>query len=797
MARTSRNPVASSMDALDNIDLDDMFADEGDALFDGLDIDLGNMDDITGAASVNDDNDLPMTAPLHEQQTPSQDDNTRRRINKRKIKSPSCFDDDEEELNGSIKKKTPKKRQTKAANSSKKGKANGPTAAVQTAVAPPIIIPDPISVKSKKTKSTMSTTLPHPSQRGIVAAAGQFGGRNKRGSYVLPKAAPVTQKMKPIAGPPTLARASSMEGVIKIQPQHPLSRADIMARIYATHPGLQQGNFCGLLPSNTIFYPFMPTLPNEPSLKQRKLFPVIDRIHTSFLASVGSSSVSAVDKTTSPTSSDTHQIHPIVALMQDCYKDEKTPAMGADSIEVNQQSERATVLVAAANETRRTVSLFDKHQLAGDLMAVCSLLKRQHDFLRQNKSNMEQWCKSHFTEEDYACVFLPIKPKIKRKAGDMTGGSVLASFTKNQIKVKIICSNFDKISSGPLYATLRFGVKASDKDVAPPKSKKAKLNPSSVKGGVTARTSFAASIKNISKSLVPYADMKPSHRRKTIVDLINKCARDLEATAGQQMEDQRQIICRQQTELQKVVDDDKVQMIHSTCMWRWLEKSGHFAKMKDADCQWRLEGLAATKLGDIECGHACMQQTTLPFGNRKAGSYIHRLQSLLVVDDDDETSDDESDNHFDDMPCACPAADLSKLTMHERSFLHLRSFDLVQKADHIFAVEDHMTTDISQTVRFDNAQDIADLEPKDEVDGVVNAMICDLLQVDECNSMRAKLLKSVVHSQRVAESDLKAKNAETSVISRYYQLMKKNKQERGRNEGKPRVAKNDEYALPW
>ena len=38
------------MDALDNIDLDDMFADDGDALFDGLDIDDLDIDNMMGSS---------------------------------------------------------------------------------------------------------------------------------------------------------------------------------------------------------------------------------------------------------------------------------------------------------------------------------------------------------------------------------------------------------------------------------------------------------------------------------------------------------------------------------------------------------------------------------------------------------------------------------------------------------------------------------------------------------------------------------------------------------------------------
>ena len=95
MARTSRGSVPSSgMDAhgLDNIDLDDMFAEGGDDFFggmDGMDIDLGDMDDITSGKEQSQA--PPVEAPLAATQADPEPETPKRRKTKRKVKSPHFF----------------------------------------------------------------------------------------------------------------------------------------------------------------------------------------------------------------------------------------------------------------------------------------------------------------------------------------------------------------------------------------------------------------------------------------------------------------------------------------------------------------------------------------------------------------------------------------------------------------------------------------------------------------------------------------------------------------------------------
>ena len=808
MARTSRNPAvaANSMDALDNIDLDDMFADDGDALFDGLDLDLGNMDDITGAASVNDHVSNARVAPLHEQQTPTDETSRVRRPNKRKIKSPVFFDDDDEDYNEIQKKKT-KKRPPKAAGPSKKTSKSKAAPPFMPPILPAITtIPAPTPLKSKKAK-TAPMNMPPNVQRGVVAAAGQFGGRNKRGgassfSYTLPKAAGAL-KAKPLPPPPAM-RASSLEGTMKLQ-QETRAPMGSLTQVLATHPVLQQGNFCGLLPSNTLFYPFMPTLPNEPSLKHRKLFPVVDRIHTTFMTSVLGTGEKSAGSATPSVESD-----PLVALMQECYKEDKPAADGAGTVQDSQQLERAVAIAVAAEETRRIVSVVEKHKLAGDLMAVCSLLKRQHDFLKQNNSNMEQWCKSHFTEQDYASVFLPPKQKPKRKAAEMSGpGSVLSSFASNEIKVRVLCSAIQETSLEPLYATLRLAPKTKEKDGVAPRSKKSKQSATA-----SMKTSTASPTKSSAKSTPSYVEMKPSRRRKTILEIIGRSAREIEMKYLQRSGEQRQLLGRQGEELQKVIDNDKMQMIHTGGMWLWLEKSGHFARATEAECQWRLEGLVAPTIPTGESTNVSYMDAELTSRSQSlhAGSYLDRLQSLLVYgpeEEDDESSDDDSlEDLLDSISGTIPAMNVSQLTQQERSFLCLRSFGLLengikppeQPSEPNECNGNDYPHGVTQSNSLQNRLDHSTgrsvvKERSEEINRVIGDMVVDLKLVDNLNSNRARFLESMAHMLNCSESDTKAKSTETSLISRCHQLVKKNR-EKGKTEGKPRP-KTNEYALPW
>jgi len=793
MARTSRNGApAANVDALDNLNLDDMFADEGDALFDGLDIDLGNMDDLAGASS---EAKSSAAAPIHPpapsaSSPPEADDgsSTKRRKTKRKIKTPMLYEDEDDEY------EEPKKKKKRAASkvTSKKKSTTKSSIAVAAAAAATVDVTNVVAAsappKAKGKARAASVSMPPPTARsGTVAAAGQFGGRQKRGtSVVLPKMS--KNRALPMGDGSRPARATSV--------QLPTS----MSQIYATHPGLQQGPFCGILPSNTLFYPFMPQLPSEPSFKHKKVVPAIDRIHTSFMSYLSAppgkppTGAGVIPATESD---------PIFELMAEAFKDEKPSADGSSNA-----NDKNVTVGNAIGSLRRTISMFDRNNLAGDLLAVCALLKRQHDFLKQNAANMEKWCKGHLSEQDYASVYLPPKQKAKRKAGDLLGAkSVLSTFKVREIKVLITCYGFKEPKSGPPIATLPSSV-VSDVNEAPSKAKKRKLAAGTTAKDATEASSPAAATPTTpaTKHVVQYSEMRPVRRRKHVTDLISRTARDLESKYLQRLEDQKQLLDRQQNDLRKLVDEDKVIMPHTTGMWRWLEKSGHFGPIDDSNLQWRLEDnyspdsqLAKSirpsgVLKDPEEGRPKVDESNKT-------TVIQRLQSLLLVADDDE-NDDESETSNDDHLYdndgewwGDKVLDLSSLSGDERSFVHLCSIGLVESSQlsKQKAKRELITLARPSTKFLSDKKDGAKL-PEDELGEIVQAMVSDLNQLNTLNMKRAGFIEEMARAEQQSEADSKR---EAILIAKCQQLMRKTKEMKAKHGKVKSSAKNDELALPW
>ena len=170
MARTNRKaalsqaPAPASVETLDDLDLDGMF-NEGDNLFDGLDIDLDGMQEIPttrkkASARPMNNNNMPSEQP-GVPNTPTTDSNEgpKRRTTKRKIKAPpqlADFDQEEEEL--------PKRKRRASKASAKKAKG---AKAASKASAGSVVMPPPFA------RGTMDPN-------SMVAVAPQIAGRNQK-----------------------------------------------------------------------------------------------------------------------------------------------------------------------------------------------------------------------------------------------------------------------------------------------------------------------------------------------------------------------------------------------------------------------------------------------------------------------------------------------------------------------------------------------------------------------------------------------------------------------------------------
>jgi hypothetical protein len=866
MARTSRNGApAATVDALDNLNLDDMFADDGDALFDGLDIDLGNMDDIAessvAAAALAKTSSTTSNAalPLHRSEPSSPEaasltaepGSGKRRTTKRKIKSPMFYEDEDDDYVEEPSKKK-KRGSSKAApppkalpfSKSKKGLAKGvvgaaaptaagPGAASSLAGAASAVRKGKLptagggTAKGKKAQQRAGSMPPPAGRASSVAAAGQFGGRQKKGasaSFSIPGTSKAKGKAGAVAGAPvpasptaasvssTMSNATSASSELFFRGGPPAAQrpsqavSATLAQIHATHPGLKLSSFCGLLPSNTLFYPFMPALPQEPSFKHRKVFAMIDRIHTSFMSHVTS-------PTSTPGLPPAQETEVIFQLMQDAFREEKPSGNDAATLERNKS------IGNAISALRRSIGVFEKSRLAGDLLAVCALLKRQYDFLTQNLSNMEQWCKNHLPEADYASVYH--EPASGTAAGGADGDpskaaalSVLGTFKSPEIKVRVLCSHFKEPKAGPLLAVLpqRFVSPATPSAAADskpaPKTKKRKLAISPLTSSGSRMAGMAAPGAALGavqppKTAPTYSERRPAKRRQNVSDLIARTARELESKYSLRFDDQRTLIERQQNETRQLVEDDPVQSVHTLGMWRWLEKSGYFTRITDTDIRWRLEGGISPEGPDqgsqpsqrrFSDNHVCLDVEDAEF-------VPSRLQYLLCECTDGLTNDSDGDG--DDFGELCEPTDPYILPQETCADFQSTIHALGLKRDvlpislgtiNASGTNDPLDDETPATTKIPSHSEEG-RDSGDELGGVISAMISDLQELNHFNNRRTAFLESMatIH-QRNEASGKKAE--ETSLISRCQQLLRKSKETKGKN-GKVKTAKKDEYALPW
>lgn len=833
MARTSRNVTSTAnMDALDNIDLDDMFADDGDALFDGLDIDL-DMDDITGGGDLDSQPAASSMRALAPQGFPTravapeeQDSSRSRRKTKRKAKMPAFFEDADDDYYDDAPAKK-KKKATKATVAAKKKEAAKATQEDSLTIKPQ---PPSLVVKGKGTSNATAMLPPLPLARGwstsgsYVAAAGQFGGRNKRGaSFTLPKAS--SKQKLPMArsvseSKTNKSRASSLP-TASASVAAAASAAAASQAIPAPHAAVPQSTYCGIHPSNTLFYPFMPSLPLEPSIKSRKVYSAIDRINSSFTSHLHSPTI------TTASVAPAKESEPIFQLMQESLKEEKPSATQHQAY-----AHRSESVGFAIGALRRTISVFDKSRMAGDWFAVCALLQRQHDFLKQNAENMERWCKDNLPSEDYASVYEPNSVKGRGTDGP-TVSSVLGSFTTRELKVKILCIGFkEPKTSGPLRATLphRSLPDASPDKTARPISKPKKRKLPVATMAQDTKDADAASQAKTKQSPPPlsYMNMKPVRRRRNVAEMLNRTARELESACLSRLDVRRKAIDRHESDLQKIADQNSFAGIHTMGMWKWLEASGYFGKVTETEINQFLEDTwsqeAAVATSAIQT-HRDQKRAALILGegindDAPDESVFDRLQSLLVEEGAGEKGDNDEEDvvgmDFNELFTVTETADVSQLTLDERAYIQLRSFGLADKlnepvtkptisSDHMAAVRNGVEVCLSNvTSKNDDASLYQNghknnAQPKEvqgDLDDVIDAMKTELVQVDEQNSRRAAFLESVSRfSRRTAENRKQTTEQEASLISKCQQLLRKSKELKAKSGVASK--KDDNLALPW
>ena len=801
MARTSRGSAAAApaMDAgaLDDLDLDDMFAEDGDTLFEGLDIQLEGMGDIISDEQKEQKEQKEPTpksgsgpktkkSNLVAAEAPAEAAVPKRRKTKRKSKAPTAFGDDDDDYVEDVQ---PKKKQRKAAANRK---APGAKAAAAPASSSSQTkkkrtkkgdssTADKISSPSSKTKKTSASV---PASGGIsrsssatVAAAGRFGERLKRGSS-LP-----TNKSKRKKGlPPTSSQAGGSAGQTA---KTPLPEASPPPP--PINPPQLEPTYGGLIPSKTHFYPFMESVPTEPSMKNRKVYPSLDRVFTSLNSQMNEKDAPAGQAKDVTTDS------AIYKLLVETYEG------GNEKERVGFTPEKRMTLLHSIPKLRDGIDKMEKQKLVHDLFAMCGLLARQHSFLTQSLANMKDWCKTEFTPHDYNATYARNVAKEVASLGHFAGAKpVTTKWPRALIKVKIVFSSYKEPKGAtPLTAILPSNVVAAPPTKpapasapatkpapAPaPTSKKRKKEKTTEK---LKSTPAAAPAPLPVPTIKPYSQCKPVERRKRITDAVSQLALQLEA---------EELKTQHRQKPPEALPDEEPPL-HTARMWQWLDSVGYYDRFPANGldmCAPEIHprGLFLANPTKIQ-GHDDRVYEI------SSNSLFDRMQSLLVeadgsdgqnaddLTDGGEDSDEESLGFLDEEEASSSVestemADISNLSIEERAFVFLRSVGLIEES--VFPMVELVLSSNEEEKK---------IRAEDDLVNVIGKMSNDLADLTSRNNGRFSFLESALSSSD-SLSNKQTEEDRASIIARCQSLLRRNKEK----VKKIKQKKDDSLNLPW
>ncbi|KAL3914413.1 MAG: hypothetical protein SGARI_000136 [Bacillariaceae sp.] len=640
-----------------------MFNDDGDMLFEGLDLELDGMGDII----ANEKKETPAAAPAPARRTggprtmrrnpmlekaeAEEGGDGKKRKTKRKSKAPSVFGDDDEDF---IDEQPKKKR--KAALKAKKAVEPIVKTKRRKKTDDPTQIPPPTAFggMNSKTKSSGPTIA--------VAAAGQFGGRMKRGSVSSMGTTKVKRRMKKSSG----ADASELEAVVPkpdpLVPPEPES----------THGGLDS--------SDLRFYPFLEAVPAENSLQRRKAYPIMDKINTT-LTSQMASAASAPAQADSDITGDSA----ILKLMLEIYKNDR-----------DKNPDKKGSLLKVIPHMREMIKKQDRQKLVNDGFSMCWLLTRQYNFLKQSLENMDTFCREEFTDEDYKATYeVPAeKPKFNKWKSPVVKLSLAFHGYKEpkgssslQGLLPPMVVEIPKESLAAMAAASKLKVAEAKKAAAAAKASGTKTKKKKDKAGDKSKTKGgAAAGAGASAATVPktYTTSNPQARRQLIMEKVTDVAIQLEDSQKAQSAGGN---------LQPIPQEDPP--LQTSRMWELVQSAGFYKHpaskrldLKSPEVHPR--GLFLKTPARIQGSDAAAEEVS-------SNSLFDRLQSMLVdegededdsssegddsdsdvslgfLDEDDEDLEEEGkmDNEFVDTESAPDILDLSDLTLDERTFIHL------------------------------------------------------------------------------------------------------------------------------
>ena len=808
--------------ALDDLDLDGMFADDGDMLFEGLDIGLDDgMGDMISNVKPSDLEPVPeppapspapktkrpggprtkRTNPMLEKaktvkEAPATTSTSnKRRKTKRKSKAPAAFGEDEDEL---VEEQQPPKKKRKSSTKTKrtadvvvattktKRKKKSEGLAASTLKSSSGIGTTGVS----KTSSTKGSILP-PS----VAASGQFGGRLKKAGTTK-----VKRKLK------RSSADGSSEGMATAPP--------ILLKLPRPEP-----TFGGLLPSKTLFYPFLESVPAESIMLKRKTYPIMDRMSSTLTSQLLSDDPKFQDIDCSGVTDESA----IFKLMLDTYE-------GSEKDKKNFTPDKRDSLVRAISYLRNIVHKSDKKDLVKDVFAMCGLLTREYNFLKQTLDNMKSWCKNEFDDEKYKETYEPPIEQPKITKWKCTNGIV---------KVKVMCTGFkEPKGSMPLFAMLPsmvfdlssarplFSINAAttSKVLAAPESKRGASVPSATVASPKTptatiakkrrkdrvsdkpKTKAAPTASQVPSSPVPktYADSTPIARRQQIVERVSQLALELESS-----------LQREKSVGRLDLIPDEQPPLHTTRMWDWVQAAGFYKKTASSKLLASIKSPKIHSRGPFRSIPRTIQGydvDTEEEGNQRVSpaSLFDRLQSLLVEEvseddtdqDDDEDSDEDSlgfldddddDGNVDDAEKKLKAlesgeiiehlkldiADLSELSIEERTFVQLSKAGLIKKS--LYPSPNLVVS--SGDTNGNEAEDLGD---------VIGAMSTDLTRMTSMNNNRISFIEKLT-SEADVYYNKQVEEEQAVLIAKCQNLMKRTKEKAK----KAKQKKDENLNLPW
>uniref|UniRef100_A0A7S4A8X2 Uncharacterized protein n=1 Tax=Pseudo-nitzschia australis TaxID=44445 RepID=A0A7S4A8X2_9STRA len=812
--------------ALDDLDLDGMFADDGDMLFEGLDIELdGTIGDIMSNGNTQSIARPPAAPPpsqrvptpekkrsggprtkrtnpmLEKPKTAGNEETTvtspgnKRRKTKRKSKAPAAFGDDEEGGGVVEEQQQPPKKKRK---SNTKTKKTTDASAVTTAKTKRKKITATASVsltKGSTPLSVASSILPKSTKVSMgpppVAAAGQFGGRLKKAGTTK-----VKRKLKKSTDSTSDNAALAPAEVIK--------------------PPKPEPTYGGLSASNTLFYPFLESVPAESTMQKRKTYPIMDRISSTLTSQM----LSGKPDATNPTSPGMTEDNVIFKLMHDTYE-------GNEKDKKNFTPEKRAALLKGIFHLRVMIKKAEKNSLVKDVFAMCGLLTREYNFLKQTLDNMKVWCKNEFDDEKYKETYEPPieQPKIT-KWKCHTG----------IVRVKVLCTGFKEAKNSlPLYAMLPaivFDAPPPPKPVPPPSApaiSKASLpvnepkksasataagviSPKVATTTVTKKKKKEKPIEKPKPKAVPtlpqvpavpvpktYADSTPIARRQQIVERVSQLALELESSQHKEKSIGR---------LDPVLEEQPP--LHTTRMWDWLQSAGFYNKVASS------KRLASIKSPQIHSRRPYQSIPTRILGHDFAKteeevepvsstSLFDRLQSLLVeeVSEDDEEEDDEEeslsfldddDDDVDDIESKIKAveigqldrhtkfdvADMSELSTEERTFVHLSKAGLIKKT---------LYPAVELLISKNESGEENEIEG---IDHVIGEMSTDLTRMTSMNNTRISYIERLTSDADVYYNK-QVEDEQAVLIAKCQNLMKRTKEKAK----KAKQKKDESLNLPW